>query len=51
MLEISKKVKDAKENIYMKQCLKCNKVFVGIGKGWFGLCDKCNNKIKEGDDK
>lgn len=49
-MEISKKVKDInQENIYGKQCLKCGKVYVGIGKGWFGLCDKCNDKIKKGE--
>lgn len=46
-IKISKETKNAKENVYGKWCLECNKMFIGVGKGWFGLCDECKKKIKE----
>lgn len=32
------------ENIYTKQCLKCDKIYIGKNKDLYGICQECEVK-------
>lgn len=44
--EMAKNIRKQKqvENIYEKQCMYCNKTFLGKGNSLFGICPECETE-------